>query len=283
MSRTRLFQPIFGAIVNSWIIEPVWQNYSSMYRESITAQGAKTGMELSHHLTSSLYFAVSTLEAFLNRHMRKHLSGTHTEEEIHGRLRKGKILDKLRTWPEEILGKPLKLRSGTMDTITFFNDIRGDLTHPKTTGHHTYKALEQVDPKSVIDIVAEYIAQYHEAHGDQFHYWLWGWNYLNPRPDLHEIILVNDQQFLHSMRALGFGLNSGTSITLETFQRRFMGSYAGWRELGEDLYALDRCEPKHSRFPFQPKLCRLWWKEEHHETCGHVTRKAIDTAIDFDR
>jgi len=170
---------LFGVEVNPWIIEPVWQNYSSMYREAITAKEAKTGMELSHHLTSSLYFAISALEAFLNRKMRKHLSATHEEKKIYDRLRKGKITDKLKNWPEELLGKPLTLRSGTMDTIGFFNDVRGDLTHPKTTGHHTYKTLEQVDADSVIDVVAEYIAQYHQACGDQFHYWLWGWNYLN--------------------------------------------------------------------------------------------------------
>jgi hypothetical protein len=264
------------------MIEPIWQNYSSMYREAVTAQEAKTGMELSHHLTSSLYFAISALEAFLNSQMRKHLSATHTEKDIYDRLRRGKIVEKLKKWPEELLGKPMKLRNGTMDTISLFNDVRGDLTHPKTEGHSTYKTLEQVDPKSVIDVVAEYIAQYHEARGDQFHYWLWGWNYLNPRPDLHEIILLNSQQFFHSMRALGFNANS-RSNTSEAFQQRFMSGYAGWKELGEHLYTLDRCEPKHSLFPYQPKLCRLWWTKEHHRICGNVTREAIDAAIAHDR
>ena len=250
-----------------------------MYREAITAKESKTGMELSHHLTSSLYFAISALEAFLNQKMRKHLSKTHNEKQIYDCLRRGKITDKLRKWPDEILGKPLVLRPKTMDMISFFNDVRGDLTHPKTAGIRTYRTLEQVDPDDVIDVVAEYIAQYHQARGDQFHYWLWGWNYLSPAQDTHEIMIINDQQFVHSMRALGYNVNSTMPYASEAFQQRFMSNYSGWRELADELYALDRCEPKFIEFPYQPKLCRHWWTKEHHRTCGHVTREAIAEAI----
>ncbi len=269
--------------MNPWIVAPVWQNYSSMYREAITAKEATTGMERSHHLTSSLYFAISALEAFLNQKMRKHLSKTHDEKQIYDRLRRGKITDKLKKWPDELLGKPLDLRPDTMGMISLFNDVRGDLTHPKTTGHQTYRTLEQVDPDSVIDVVAEYIAQYHHARGDQFHYWLWGWNYINPTQNQHEIMIINEQQFVHSMRALGFNVDSMSPSASEAFQKRFMSGYAGWRELADGLYELDRCEPKFVAFPYQPKLCRHWWTKEHHRTCGHVTREALDEAIALDK
>src|ERR1700686_785548 len=105
-----------------------------MFREAITAQEARTGMEKSHHLTAALYFGIAALEAFLNQQMRTHLEALHSEEEIFDILRKGLIVSKLREWPVQILGKTLSLREGTLDLIILFNDIRGDLTHPKTHG-----------------------------------------------------------------------------------------------------------------------------------------------------
>ena len=49
--------------MNPWIPYPPWQNFSSMFREAITAQEARTGMEKSHHLTASLYFGIAALRA----------------------------------------------------------------------------------------------------------------------------------------------------------------------------------------------------------------------------
>jgi hypothetical protein len=51
--------------MNPWAVDPCWQNFSSLYREAVTAHEAKTGMERSHHLTASLYFGIAALEAFL--------------------------------------------------------------------------------------------------------------------------------------------------------------------------------------------------------------------------
>jgi hypothetical protein len=59
-----------------------------MFREAITAQEARTGMEKSHHLTASLYFGIAALEAFLNERMRAHMKGK-PEKEIFYKLRNG--------------------------------------------------------------------------------------------------------------------------------------------------------------------------------------------------
>jgi hypothetical protein len=140
--------------MNPWAINPAWQNFSSLYREATTAREAKTAMERSHHLTASLYFGIAALEAFLNQKMRGHLKPTKSEDEIFDFLRKGQILSKLRKWPTELLGKQLPLSEETFRLITDVNDIRGDLTHPKTHGHDIYAKLDTVDPNSVVDAVA---------------------------------------------------------------------------------------------------------------------------------
>ena len=67
---------------------PLWLNFSSMFREAITAAEVGTGMEKSHHLTASLYFGIAALEAFLNQKMRAKLTPIETEQEIFDRLRK---------------------------------------------------------------------------------------------------------------------------------------------------------------------------------------------------
>jgi hypothetical protein len=120
--------------LNPWLVEPLWQNFSSLYREAITAQDAKTGMERSHHLTASLYFGIAALEAFLNKQMRDRLKAYNSEEEeILNILRKPSVLSKIKKWPQEILGRPMPLREETLTILCDFNEIRGDLTHPKTS------------------------------------------------------------------------------------------------------------------------------------------------------
>jgi len=264
--------------MNPWITNPAWQNFSSLFREATTAQEARTGMEKSHHLTASLYFGIAALEAFLNQKMRAHLKGTKSEEEIFDVLRKGEIISKLKKWPAELLGNPLDIDEGTLDLIGAFNDVRGDLTHPKTHGHDVYARLEIIDPMSVIGSVAEYIVRFHEAEGTTFPYWLFGWNYLNPRPDSYEIFMVNDQQFCFSLQALGFQVPAAAAGDAEQWRDSHLGTFEGYVAVRQALSSLDRCEPKFDLFPFKPILCRRWWASEHHRSCGHVTDEALDYA-----
>jgi hypothetical protein len=66
--------------MNPWAVNPAWQNFSSLFREAVTAVEARTGMERSHHLTASLYFGIAALEAFLNQKMRLHLHATKSDK-----------------------------------------------------------------------------------------------------------------------------------------------------------------------------------------------------------
>lgn len=264
--------------MNPWSINPAWQNFSSLIREALTASEAKTEMEKSHHLTASLYFGIATLEAFLNAKMRSHLNGVKTEEEIFNVLRKSQVVAKLKKWPSELLGKQIGLKAETLNLLVDINDVRGDLTHPKTLGHDIYAKLQTVDPTAVIDAVAEYIVKYHEAEQTRYPYWIFGWNYLNPRPNSYEIFLINNQQFSHSLQAIGFQLPASSHAEAEAWRNRFLGHFEGYVAIRDQMRKLDRCEPKFDRFPFKPILCRRWWTAEHHRSCGHVTGASINVA-----
>ena len=269
--------------MNPWMTDSAWQNFSSMFREAVTSQEAQTGMEKSHHLTASLYFGIAALEAFINKKMRAHLRSTKSEREIVDVLRTEKIMSKLRRWPAKLLGATLNLGSNTFDQISLFNDVRGDLTHPKTHGHDIYKKLEEIDANSVISSIAEYIVCYHEAEDTVFPYWVFGWNYLNPRSDSYEIFVINEQQFCFSLQALGFELDAALPSVSDQWQKRYLGTRKGYFDVVAALNALDRCEPKPKIFPFKPILCRRWWTSEHQRICGNVTKEALDFAINFSK
>lgn len=238
-------------------------------------------MERSHHLTAALYFGIAALEAFINARMREHLRGKKTEEEIFGVLRGGQIVKKLKKWPEEILGKTPQVAPETLELLADINDVRGNLTHPKTSGHDIYSKLEAIDPLAVVEAVAEYIVRYHEVSDTRYPYWIFGWNYLNPRRDTYEIFILNDQQFCSSLRGIGFSIPYGHSQE-EEWRNRYLKTYKGYRAIRDALRPLDQCEPKFDRFPFKPILCREWWKAEHHKTCGHITKEALLFARNYD-
>jgi hypothetical protein len=265
-----------------WSINPAWQNFSSLFREARSAEEAPTDMERSHHLTAALYFGIATLEAFLNREMRSHLKNSKSEEEIFGLLRKGRFMTKLKKWPTEIIGSQPEFPQHQQELLELCNDVRGDLTHPKTMGHDIYERLLAVQPEALVEAVATYMVTFHVAHGTRYPYWVFGWNYLNPSPGTHETILINDQQFCFSLQALGFDVPAADWGRAETWKERYFKSLDGYRAIKDALGGAQGCEPKHDRFPFQPKLCRRWWTPDHHKTCGHVSSESLAAAKRLD-
>jgi hypothetical protein len=262
--------------VNTWVADPVWQNFSYMFREATTAGEAKTGMERSQHLSSSLYYGIATLEAFMNQEMRAYLE-SKSEAEILKCLRKPDIITKLKKWPIEILHRPLNnIGDRTLEQIAFFNRLRADVTHPKTHGRAIYARLEKIDPFSIVDSVAEYIVSYRETAGTRFPYWIFGWNYLNPRSDSYDIFIVNDQQFCWSLQALHFQVSMNDS-----WLNQYLGTLEGYFAVKRALDSADRCEPKALPFPFKPVLCRRWWVKDHQLSCGHVTSEALEDARNY--
>lgn len=252
-----------------WTVNPPWQNFSSMYRESVSASEAKSEVERRHHLTAALYFGVAALEAFLNQKMRAFLSLSLPETEVMKELRNTRLLNKVDEWPERVTGKPLPLNHVTYARIKDFNNVRADLTHAKTRGHDEYTRLETIDPQDVVDTIAEYFVRFHQTQGSRFPYWIFGWNYLNPGSTAHEIIVLNDQQFCFSLRTFGVYIPSGYGWE-EQWKDQNLSTYEGYISIRNLLRCRTDCEPKYVRFPLQPKLCRRWWTPEHHASCGAI-------------
>ncbi len=92
-----------------------------------------------------------------------------------------------------------------MELLRLCNDIRCNLTHPKTSGADIYQKLEGIDPEAVVRAVAEYCVRFLEVRREVFPYWLLGWNYFNPRSNAHEIIPVGISSFAthYSTSAIG--------------------------------------------------------------------------------
>lgn len=268
-----------------WVIEPTWQNFSSMYREAVCAHEATTGMEISHHRMAALYFGIATLECFINREMTRHdlvLDVDH--EEIHNKLRnpKASLKKKLETWPQIITGKCLSLRPETLPRILAINALRGQLTHLKNYWPDTFDDLARTDPIEVVDLVAEYIIALYRAKGELFPYWVLGWNYLNPSRDGHEIALLPYTQFFHSLMSLGYQFESNTMHGIEAREQEILSTFEAYRKVATFLRSQGQCEPKWDCAPYQPKLCRRWWETAHQQSCGAVSQAALDRAFQFD-
>jgi hypothetical protein len=264
-------------ILGPWAQNPIWQNYSSLVREAKTAENARTAMEKSHHTAASLYFGIAALEAFANYKLRKKLEETNVPEaEILKKLRRGyqSIVEKLTKCSFEVLGKDLTLSEKAASVISGYNAIRGEITHVKIHGRSIYQQLDKVEPLTLLDSVAEYFVRFHELEGSPYPYWIFGWNYLNPRPNSYEIILQHNDQFCYSLQALGF------KVLVSPYCEPEFLSFQRYQFLKQGLSAIRNCEPKWI-FPFKPILCQRWWTREHQVSCGHVTDEAIESARNY--
>ena len=265
------------------VLEPTWQNFSSMYREAICAQEASSGMEIAHHRMASLYFGISTIECLLNREMTQHQLSTGMEHDvIHELLRKSEFKKKVKAWPQTITGKELALRPSTLPRLLAINDLRGHLTHLKNYWPDTFDDLGRTDPMQVVELVAEYIIALFQAKGELFPYWVWGWNYLSPSSNGYQIVLLPYTQLIHSLRSLGYKFQQQTSYGSDRRAQELLADFDGYQRVASFLRSCDRCEPKWDMAPHQPKFCRRWWDPAHQKTCGGVTPDALARALELD-
>jgi hypothetical protein len=221
-------------------------------------------MERLHHTAASLYFGIAALEAFVNSKLRKKMQESNfPEPEILKKLKYRNILDKLTASPVEVLGKALALSSQALGVIRSYNAVRGEITHVKVAGRSIYQQLDSVEPLTLIDSVAEYIVRFHELESSPYPYWIFGWNYLNPRTNSYEIILQHNDQFCYSLQAIGF------KVSIPPYSEAEFLSFERYQFLKQALSSVQSCEPKWI-FPFKPILCQRWWTQEHQARCGHV-------------
>ena len=255
------FRDYSGAL-NPWLINPPWQHFSSLVRESISTKDESNEFVRYHHQTSALYFGIAFIEALLNRKYREVLErGGTPEDEIYKTLRDGQggFKKKFTSWPSLICGKEIYVSNDLIELLASINSVRSDLTHPKTTGGDVYEKLESVDVDAFTGAVAEYAVTLFSGLGDRYPYWLFGWNYVSNAKNSFTPMLINDQQFVHSLAILGLKLNAFDACLSTGWRDANMRDIAGFLRVKAFLDRAPECEPGEVQFPFKPRLCKRWW------------------------
>src|SRR5665213_726394 len=215
--------------VNPWLIYPPWLHFSSLFRESVTAEEEPNEFIRFHHYTSALYFGISFVESLLNRKHRELLEKQGiTEDKILKTLRKSSFGDKLKNWPALICGRDIDIPGNLLAVLSELYDIRCAITHAKSRGHETYEQLDELDIDQFVTAVAEYAITLHAGLNERYPYWLFGWNYVATAPNVTTPFLINDQQFVHSLASLGVKINAFDAIASNTWRNENMRSIAGY-------------------------------------------------------
>jgi hypothetical protein len=259
--------------MNPWLVYPTWGNFSSLFREVTMATDERHAFLKSHHLTTSLYFAINFLEALLNEEYRRRLvADGKSEEDILTILRTGGDavkptnkrgnIQKFTDWPSLICQKPVTVSAGAMKLITQFNDIRGNLTHPKSNGYEIYNALEKVNGIELLEAVAEYAVAVYAGLGVEYPYWLFGWNYLNPPDCGYDPTRISNQQFLHSLEYLGLRVHAFDAAAADAWRKKYMKDFKGYLQIAKFLSGCRECEPFDPNYAFRPRLARRWWDKD---------------------
>ncbi len=248
--------------------DPIWQSHSSLYREVRLAKEARPDSEKLNHISSALLSSTILLEAFINSEMKEYLLREKSYIEMQDILRKEQFFAKLSRWPQKILETAPKVSDDCLRRLKRFYGLRCDIVHARKLGPIIYKDLAALSPDELANTCAEYIISFLESKNNRYPYWLTGWNYLDPRIQSPQIVVINNQQFIHSLMNIGVDVNAWDSRTASQWEEEFMSNYSGYQRLTSMLSRLDRCEPKSRAFPVKPTLCQAWWTPDHQRICG---------------
>ena len=261
--------------MNPWNLNPVFKNYCSMYREATESDRAPHEESMLHHVTSSVYFSIACIEAFLNQLKTEELRRDGAkDEEILRLVKNSKFNQKLENWPKEAIGsdESLKYPTDVIKYIKIFHNVRCGLIHPKLTQTEEYKSLEVLTGSKIIEVTATFLAEVWSKKGDSFPYWLLGWNFVNPREHSQEIITLQNEQFLFSLSALDIPVPLGFSPSKQWIQTNMKGAKC-WKQLHKTMRNKTYCEKQLAVngdlfFSMKPRLCKEWWVTKHVEVCG---------------
>lgn len=254
-----------------WNVNAVWENFSSLCQELDYAQSAKNEFFKYHYTKTSLFFAVGTIESFLNQTMRQHMtSAFEAEEKIFNRM-KAPLGKKLEKWPLELCGTSISLTNELKEILEDYKDVRNEVTHPKNKDHSIYKRIDEMDTKSLKTLIAEYIISILEARNEPFPYWLLGWNFIGLNGDFNYPCLQDNYQFLWSLRSMGFDIPVGDCAKMDDWIKQNMSTIDGFREALKVMNTI-ACESKSVNFPSKPRLCKKWWDEQHIIQCEEFSK-----------
>tara|TARA_B100000315_G_scaffold105833_1_gene97067 strand:- start:506 stop:1246 length:741 start_codon:yes stop_codon:yes gene_type:complete len=236
-----------------------------MYQEAYCADHAPHEFARYHHLHGCLFFAVGSIEAFLNEQMRKALEdkGLH-EDEIFKKLRKRPLPGKIEDWPKELCGKPAPVSEEIREVLYASRILRGEITHPKRRDHSIYRELDELHTTPIITAVSEYMVSIYEGAGEAFPYWIFGWNYVGMNNDPTYPALLPRGQFQYSLQMMGYDVPAADYYRSQEWEKVNMSSVEGYRVLKSalDQTATADIEPVWRALPQRPRLTRRWWDRE---------------------
>lgn len=253
-----------------WNVNPTWNHFCSMTREAHYADSATNTFDRNHHLMACLYFGIGALESFLNYQMREKLKTQGIQEQKiikilrnaafgESKNKDSKVLD----WPKEICGSDFQLPVKVNSLLIDYNLLRGEITHPKKKDHSLYRDLEEAKPGEFIEAVTDYIVTIYEAKKEPFPYWLLGWNFVGFNHDSTWPFLSGNDQFRHSLRALGIDVPAWEYEAALRWEQEHMTSLKEFNLLFLALVQTGlEIEPKNLQFPTKPRLCKRWWDKE---------------------
>lgn len=242
-----------------WNVDDVWQSYSSMFQEAFFTLQSRNEIERYHHLSASLLFGGSAVEAFLNAKMRAQCKRNGVEEgKVLKRLRYTVLREKLEKWPAELCGA--KIPEPDANCIVDFLDLRNEVTHRKRKDHSLYKELDDANVFVFVEALQRAMVTVYSGLGESFPYWLLGWNYVGMNGDETHPCVLNNQQFKHSLNSFGFNIPAWEYDAANEWERVNMTTMEGFTILKTQVYShCSDIEPRSERFPHRPRLCKRWW------------------------
>ena len=243
-----------------WNVDPAWENYSSLHLESSAATRASNPIEKYHHLRAALLFGMASLEAFLNQEMRKKMIAEGRQDNTIAKQLKTFLGNKTGKWPQIISSKELAVDTNLERLVREYNDLRGETAHPQRREHSFYKALDDMAPDHLRSSVAHYMISITQALNRPFYYWLLGWNFVGFNFDEAAPCLLDNQQFLHSLRNGGLQVPAWEYSESQKWERENMVTLENFERMIKlmDTLPFD-IEPRQERFPQRPRLCKRWW------------------------
>ena len=244
-----------------WNVNDVWQTFSSMHQEIYFAGEAANDFYRHHYLSSALLFGGCAVESFLNSQLRLTLEKTANEELIFKRLRRTSFREKLKKWPAEIAGSEVATKE--VETIMRFLDLRNEVTHRKRRDHSLYNELEAANVKEFLSAIQEVFLTIYFAKSEAFPYWILGWNYVGMNGDASSPCIINNAQFRHSLRAMGYDIPASDYYRANAWEAEVMKTRKGFKFLQDELFPdAPDIEPQSERFPTKPRLSKRWWDAE---------------------
>jgi hypothetical protein len=234
-----------------------------MVQEAVLAMEATDDFTKYHHLRGCFYFGIGALEAFLNEQMRAKLTEEGiSEKKIFKELRYTNFKTKRDDWPSAICGAEVGFPDEYSDTISEFNALRGEITHPKAKDHEIYKNLDEADPSSLVEAISCSIVYIYQVQGRPFPYWLLGWNYIGMNGDVAYPSLSNNVNgFVWSLANMGFKTSPGQGWIWE---KEYMTSIEGYTKLKASLDSYpDDVEPFRVICGPTPRLTKRWWDRKY--------------------